>query len=181
MKLWLVRHARPLIDSGVCYGALDMAADAEATLAAARNVAAALPDRVVLLASPLQRCQQLASALCGLRPDLRLQTEPDLAEMNFGTWEGQRWNAIPKDAFEAWRADFGAHLFGGQESVHMLMQRVGRVWDQTRQQGQDAVWISHAGVIRVAALLAQGVRHIDSAAQWPRQAPEFGQWLEVTI
>lgn len=181
MKLWLVRHAQPLIASGVCYGALDLAADAEATLAAAHAVAAALPVGVVLWASPLQRCQQLASALCRLRPDLSLQTEPDLAEMNFGAWEGQRWDAIPKEAFEVWRADFGAHLFGGQESVRMLMQRVGRVWDQTRQHGQDAAWISHAGVIRVAGLLAQNVRQIESAAQWPRQAPEFGQWLELQL
>lgn len=181
MKLWLLRHAQPLIAPGVCYGALDMAADAEATQAAAKDVAATLPTGLVLWVSPLQRCQQLARELCRLRPDLSLQTEPDLAEMNFGTWEGQRWDAIPKEAFDAWRADFGAHLFGGQENVQMLMQRVGRVWDLTRHQGQDAAWISHAGVIRVATLLAQGVRQIDSAAQWPRQAPEFGQWLEVTI
>lgn len=181
MKLWLVRHAQPLIGSGVCYGALDMAADAEATLAAAHKVAAALPAGVVLLASPLQRCQKLASELCRLRPDLSLQIEPDLAEMNFGAWEGQRWDAIPKAAFDAWRADFGAHLFGGQESVQMLMQRVGRVWDQTRLQGQNTVWVSHAGVIRVAALLAQGVRQLHGADQWPRQAPEFGEWLELTM
>lgn len=181
MKLWLVRHAQPLIAPGVCYGALDMAADAEATQAAAQGVAAALPTGVVLQTSPLQRCQQLAHELCRLRPDLSVQTEPDLAEMNFGSWESQHWDAIPKEAFDAWRADFGKHLFGGQESVHMLLQRVGRVWDQTRRQGRDAVWVSHAGVIRVAVLLAQGVRQLDSAAQWPRQAPEFGQWLELKL
>lgn len=181
MKLWLVRHAQPLIGPGVCYGALDMAADPTATLVAARNLSAVLPPGVGLLASPLQRCQQLACELCQLRPDLSFQTAPDLAEMNFGDWEGQRWDAIPKAAFEVWRADFGAHLFGGQESVQMLMQRVGRVWDKTRQQGQDAVWISHAGVMRVTMLLAQGVRQLDNAAQWPRQASGFGQWFELQL
>ena len=33
--LWLVRHARPLIDTDRCYGRLDMAADAQATRQAA--------------------------------------------------------------------------------------------------------------------------------------------------
>ena len=37
MKLWIVRHAKPLIESGVCYGALDVAADAPHTLQAASS------------------------------------------------------------------------------------------------------------------------------------------------
>ena len=32
--LWLVRHAQPLIESGICYGQLDVAADAGATFTA---------------------------------------------------------------------------------------------------------------------------------------------------
>lgn len=181
MRLWLVRHAQPLIAPGVCYGALDMAADPQATLTAARNLSSVLPPGIGLLASPLQRCQQLAHELCRLRADLSFQTAPDLAEMNFGDWEGQRWDAIPKAAFETWRADFGNHLFGGQESVQMLMQRVGRVWETTRQHGQDAAWISHAGVMRAALLLAQGVRLPATADQWPRQASEFGEWIELSL
>ena len=39
MKLWLVRHAKPLVDEGVCYGASDLDADPEATLAAAQELA----------------------------------------------------------------------------------------------------------------------------------------------
>ena len=28
MKLWLARHAAPLIEAGICYGSLDIEADA---------------------------------------------------------------------------------------------------------------------------------------------------------
>ena len=42
MKLWLARHAAPLIDSGICYGSLDVEADEAATQSSARALAAAL-------------------------------------------------------------------------------------------------------------------------------------------
>ena len=41
MKLWLVRHAQPLVDAGVCYGRLDVAADPAATV---RETAALIND-----------------------------------------------------------------------------------------------------------------------------------------
>ena len=179
MKLWLVRHAQPLIAPGVCYGATDVAADAQATLQAARALATVLPDRVPIIASPLQRCERLAHCLQGLRPDLAYRTDARLVEMDFGSWEGQRWDAIPQADFERWMAAFGGHRFGGVESVSEFMQRVAGAWDQTRREGLDAVWITHAGVIRAATLLAQGVRQVEQAAQWPREAPAFGQWREL--
>lgn len=179
MKLWLVRHAQPLIEAGVCYGATDVAADAQATAIAAEALSNALPSRLTLWVSPLQRCEQLAQALIGLRPDLTYKKDSRLREMDFGVWEGHRWDAIAPEAFDAWTADFGGHRFGGQESVSEFMGRVALAWDEFHNQGQDTVWIAHAGVIRAASLLAQGIRQVETAAQWPSQALGFGQWTVV--
>ena len=179
MTLWLVRHAQPLIEAGVCYGATDVAADTDATAIAAHALANALPLRLTVWMSPLQRCEQLAQAVHGLRPDLTYKKDARLREMDFGVWEGQRWDVISAAAYDAWTADFGSHRFGGQESVSEFMGRVALAWDEFQNQGQDTVWITHAGVIRAVSLLTQGVRHIDTAAQWPAQAPGFGQWVVV--
>ena len=176
MRLWLARHAQPLIASGVCYGATDVAADEEATRHAARALARVVPGGLAVLSSPLQRCERLAHFLCELRADLSCQTDARLVEMNFGCWEGQCWDAIPQAAYDGWTADFGQHRFGGQESVSELMRRVASVWDETHRAGTDALWITHAGVIRAATLIAQGVRELEHAAQWPREAPAFGCW-----
>ena len=81
MKLWLVRHATPLVPPGTCYGHLDVAADASATATAAQALARALPAEVRLRASPLRRCEQLALSLQGLRPDLACTTDARLAEL----------------------------------------------------------------------------------------------------
>ena len=176
MKLWLVRHARPLVDEGVCYGASDVAADAAHTQACAARLAEALPQGLAVWYSPLQRCAQLARALCELRPDLRTRADDRLAEMDFGCWEGVHWNAIDKVHYDTWTANFAQYRFGGHESVADLMRRVEEARAEAAGQGEELVWITHAGVMRAMALLAQGVTRLEHADQWPVDVPSFGRW-----
>ncbi len=182
MTLWVVRHAQPRVAPGICYGALDVPAEPEATQAAAHALAQVLPQRALVQVSVLQRCELLAQCLRGLRPDLTFKPEPRLVEMHFGQHEGVAWADIDKDVMDAWTADFWSHRFGGQESVAEFMARVAEVWDacqHARAAGQVQVWITHAGVARAVRLLAQGVRQVQQADEWPAQAPAFGQWMRV--
>lgn len=173
--IWLVRHAQPLIAPGICYGALDVPADADATRQAAQELAQRLPPEVMVSVSPLLRCQQLAQALQVLRPDVRCHTEARLAEMNFGAWEGQRWDALSPEAFDAWTKDFWCHRVGGGECVAGFMGRVAEVWEATMAAGVTQVWLTHAGVIRAARLIASGQREVHVATDWPVVAPGYGQ------
>lgn len=181
MTLWLVRHGKPLVEPGVCYGALDVDVDAKSTQQAAQALDVILPRGMQVFSSPLQRCKRLATDLQSLRSDLSCDVDARLAEMNFGRHEGCRWDSIAQAAYDDWTADFWNHRFGGIESVAELMGRVGLAWDEVLQSGQDTVWITHAGVIRAASLLARGVRRIDKAAHWPDVAPDFGQWLTLAV
>ena len=177
--LWLVRHAVPLVAHGTCYGRLDLPADATATQQAAAVLATVVPAGARLVASPLQRCARLADALHTLRPDLR-RTGDDtrIAEMDFGDWEGQTWNALDPAALAAWTADFARHRPGGGESVVDFLARVAAAWDalQTEDTPDPAVWVTHAGVIRAATLLAAGRRPVERAADWPSFPIGFGHW-----
>jgi alpha-ribazole phosphatase len=174
VKLWLARHAPPLAAEGLCYGATDLEADGAATLQAARALAAAVPRGVVVRTSPLRRCRQLAEALQALRPDLLPGADARLREMDFGSWEGQRWEAIGTGAFDAWMADFAQHRCGGGESVAQLMARVASAFAQAREGGQDVLWITHAGVVRAVRLLARGVALPRAAVDWPVEGLAFG-------
>jgi alpha-ribazole phosphatase len=147
MKLWLVRHAKVLIDQGVCYGALDLPADAAATQALAQELAKALPQGIAMASSTLQRCEQLAQHLCRLRADLAYVTDAALGEMNFGRWEGQAWDAIGAAALQAWTEDFMQHRPGGGESLAHMLERVGGALRAALSADQDVVWLTHAGVI----------------------------------
>ena len=177
--LWLVRHARPLIASDVCYGRTDVPADPEATRQAANALGQVLPRGTLVLSSPRQRCTRLADALLDTRPDLSWQADARLAEMDFGTWEGWRWADIPKAAIDEWTAQFGSWRFGGSESVNELLQRVGAVWQESRLAAQPSAWICHAGVVRAAGLHAQGVCEVNSSALWPLAGPGFGEVVRL--
>ena len=177
--LWLVRHARPLVADGICYGASDMAADADATQHCAVQLAQVLPPHTRVLSSPLQRCTQLAQALVQLRTDLCWATDVRLVEMDFGAWEGWRWADIPKAAIDQWVAEFGSWRFGGCESVEMLMARVVAAWHESRHSAVPTAWLSHAGVARAAQLIARGQLAVRSSSDWPRQGLEFGEFVRL--
>ena len=185
--LWLVRHAKPLLPPGLCYGALDMEADAVLTQAAAQRLAAVLPRDVPVqvLASPLRRCMQLAECLHGLRPDLPFCNGRALA----GNGTSAVGKACPGPTYPAplWTsgaANFASHRFGGKESANDVMQRLAAVWDAMhRAQAapasprRHALWITHKGIAQAATLLSQGQRRVQQAADWPTVRLDYGGWI----
>lgn len=181
-RLWLVRHARPLLAPGTCYGSLDAPADPAATALTARALANALPQGASLHTSTLQRCELLAQALQALRPDLAPNPDPRLREMDFGAWEGQAWSAIAKSDIDAWTAAFATHAPGGGESLAAMLARVASALQAARQWSAnhgaaDVVWITHAGVARCVAWLQEhGEGAMPRSEDWPVAGPAWGSW-----
>ena len=155
---WLVRHPRPEVVKGLCYGRLDVPAQPEDTERAAQTLARRLPEGLVLRSSPRQRCLALALRLHALRPDLVLQPpEAWLAEMDLGDWEGRPWAELPEAELTAWTEDFGHYQAGGTgESVGAFLARIEAGLRAERTQTDAQVWITHAGVIRGIHWLLEG-------------------------
>ena len=180
-SLFLARHAQPLVDAGICYGQVDIAADATATKSCAQALAIILPSGITVVTSPLQRCEQLAQALLAEKPDLTIKKDTRLQEMNFGVWEGQAWGDIARAELEAWTTDFANYRPGGNgESVTQFMARVASVFDELTS-AADTLWITHAGVMRAVELIASGKRQLQRADQWPIAAPAYGQWCKLDL
>ena len=184
-RLWLVRHAQPLIAPGVCYGQLDVAADDSASRDAALRLAQALPPRCTVWTSTLQRCELLQQYLQFQRPDFTYQSETALKELDFGRWEGQRWDDLPRAEIDAWAADLAHGRPHGGENLGQMLHRVNAALQQAMHHTPPEnalVWLTHAGVIRcVQWLRAHGLQLPDSAAQWQLPAPAFGQCLEIEL
>lgn len=168
MSLILLRHTRPEVPEGVCYGRADLplggdfAAAAEAILPGLQEV-----SRVVT--SPLSRCSRLAEWIARAR-DLEPETDMRIAEMDFGSWEQVPWDAVPRAELDAWAADFhGARPHGG-ESVAMLAARVEAALDETPATDPPALWVTHAGVKRAACAVRNAKRG------WENRLG-FGRWL----
>jgi alpha-ribazole phosphatase len=163
VKLYLVRHAQPLVAPGLCYGASDVLCDpqvmeskASELLDALLNVHPNVQHRSLkIISSPLSRCEQLALHLCRLQPDLAYKTDEKLAEMDFGAWEMQAWDEIAEKELSGWAEAFATYRCGGTgESTGMFVQRVAKRLHESLQSEQDQLWITHAGVIRAVQWLA---------------------------
>jgi len=167
----LLRHTRPAVAEGTCYGRsdLDLAPDFDEALAA---ILRDLPEVARIVTSPLRRCRRLAEAIAADRA-LPLTADARLAELDFGRWEGLAWAAIPRAELDAWAADFhGARPHGG-ESVAMLAARVGAALADTAASRPPVLWVAHSGIARAAAALT------GRAAGWDT-ALGFGAWLDLS-
>jgi len=148
MAVILLRHTRPVGAEGLCYGRTELPPGPDVAAEAAR-IAAALPPLARIVTSPLARARALAEAL---GPPLGLSPEPDprLAEMDFGSWEGLRWDDVPRAELDAWAADLlGARPHGG-ESVAMLAARMAEALAALEAGPAPVLVVTHAGPIRAA-------------------------------
>lgn len=149
MPLYLIRHPRPAVAPGLCYGRSDLAL-AEDVAAVAAKLGPLLPAAAPLYSSPLQRCRLLAEQLhAAPRLDARLQ------EMDFGRWEMQAWEDIERSALDAWAADPLYYRPPGGETVAELRQRV-REFLAELPSG-PAVLVTHGGVIKLIAAELEGL------------------------
>ncbi len=158
MGVILLRHTKPAIADGICYGQLDVGVSSEFEVAADK-INSELPKVSRVISSPLIRCHRLASYIAARR---RLQVEPDnrIMEMNFGTWEGKAWSEIGREELDEWAENFLHARPHGGESVAMVRERArSAVVDYTQQ--ASILMVTHAGVIR--SVLSTG----DSPAAFP--------------
>ncbi len=170
----LVRHGRTAANaSGVLAGwtpgvGLDETGQAQAKTLAGRleNV----PIRLAV-ASPLQRCQETASALLESGPDRpELLTDDRLGEAHYGDWTNRPLKELVKE--KLWpvvQAHPSAMTFPGPEGESMLdMQHRSvaaiRAYDArvAEEFGDHAVWlaVSHGDVIKAILADALGM-HLD--------------------
>jgi alpha-ribazole phosphatase len=190
LKLRLIRHPKPQVEAGICYGATDLLAEVDA-LEAQLEECLLMPKPVFVFSSPLQRCSALAQALAA-----RGWPEPvfdrDFAEMNFGDWEMQPWSKIERHQINAWAADISAYVPPGGESVQQVAERallaVHRQWAthahvldpliaRSQDESPSVALICHSGVI-------QGLSHALGGKSWREFKPfnlAYGEVRDVQV
>ncbi len=165
MQIFLIRHPRPRLVNGICYGRLDV--DCEDPLPVAKRLRPCIPAGTPIFSSPLQRARRLAEALAepsGGAP--RIETR--LREIDFGDWEGKRWDEIDRRALDAWAADVLHFIPPGGESVAQLRTRI--VEFAASLDLPRAAIVSHAGVMRALV----GYWRAIPVAQWTQIEFPFG-------
>lgn len=158
----LVRHTEPEAAArGRCYGRLDVdLSDAGRRHAEGLGTALASFGVGALFSSPQRRALETARFI-GARLDLEPTEHPELAEIDFGEFEGRRYEEIAASEpalYRAWMDTPTAVRFPGGESFTDLRARVLPAVAEIRaaHAGSVVVLVAHGGVIRavLAAALA---------------------------
>ena len=177
--LYLIRHPPPAIAPGLCYGQSDIGLLAAPWIDAQR-LALQLPALDALYSSPLQRCRLLAEHLHSTPLlDERLQ------EINFGDWEGQPWDAIPRLKIDAWARQVFDFTPPNGESVREMAARVLKFADELTQQPSESRIgiITHQGPLRVlmAHFLGEDMNDIAPDAPWLQRAFGFASLTSLDL
>ncbi|MGB4811644.1 MAG: alpha-ribazole phosphatase [Methylophilaceae bacterium] len=160
MKLTLVRHTTLDIAPNICYGQSDVGISDNFEVERQRlQIKLAEHQFDKIYASPLQRCYQLAKALCADESlnliHRHIQLDARLKELNFGDWEMSAWDAIPRDQFDSWADDYANLAPPNGETFGQLHLRSKNFVDHLAVQspGQHILVVTHGGLIR--ALVAE--------------------------
>ncbi|MEM1343607.1 MAG: histidine phosphatase family protein [Pseudomonadota bacterium] len=146
-----LRHPRPLVASGLCYGRLDVEEGPRAGVEIATALARTPPVAHVL-ASPARRCRRLAERLAA-RDGAPLTVEPRLWELDFGAWEGRLWTEIDRRQSDPWAEDPWTQAPPGGERFADLYARTAAVLAEA---APGTALVTHAGVIRAARMILTG-------------------------
>ena len=150
--LYLIRHTRPDIAPGICYGQLDIDVSGNFDEEAA-DALRFLPALDLIISSPLLRTRKLAEYLaqaqrCAIKSDVRLM------EKHFGLWEGVSWDEIDRSEINAWANDVLHYVPPGGESAYQLMLRIEHLLHELLLlPAQHIALVAHGGSIR--AILSQ--------------------------
>ena len=161
-RLLLIRHAQPAEEArGRCYGRLDIGLSARGHRRA--QLIARTLERIPLAAvysSPSTRALETATPLAAAHK-LTPLVDDALRELDFGEFEGQRYNEIQVthlNLYRIWMQTPTEVQFPGGESYAQLQARAVEALDaiRTRQRGSLAAIVSHGGILR--AMLADCLR-----------------------
>lgn len=106
-----------------------------------------------IFSSDLQRAVATAEKIAQYHQDIELKTLPALREMDFGQWEGLKYQEIEREYpvhLKKWSENPGEITPPGGESLLELQTRViSQVEEICREnQGNNLVLVTHGGVIR---------------------------------
>ena len=106
-----------------------------------------------IYSSPLKRCALLCEDLSH-KLNLSVNFKDEFKEINFGAWEGVKWDDIPRSKIDEWNNNRLHFQFPMGESPSSFHERVIKAWSNLIDSLQQAelngniVLVAHAGVIR---------------------------------
>jgi len=157
MEIYLIRHTRPDVPEGLCYGRNDVPLDEADFVSRLPQIVAQLPRGMPFYSSPATRCVRLAERLVADTGGALAGVDERLHELHFGDWEGRLWRDLPREETTRWTGDIVQHTPTNGENFMVMWDRVAQVY----QSILEAAWngslqqvgiVAHAGSLKVLVM-----------------------------
>jgi alpha-ribazole phosphatase len=153
-RVWLIRHGEPAARArNRCYGKLDIGLS-EAGRAQMNTAAACLREQpTILYCSPRSRATESAAILAKAM-NCPVHEVPELAEIDFGDFEGLLYDEIAErypDAYQQWMEHPTEVRFPNGECFAEMRDRVMTAFQLllAKHDGETIALVSHGGVNRI--------------------------------
>ncbi|MCP4553109.1 MAG: alpha-ribazole phosphatase [Bacteroidetes bacterium] len=146
MDLFFIRHTSVDVPKGLCYGhsnvplSKSFEVESQQVLSQLKGVNI---DRIY--SSPLSRCTDLAGKI-----NASYKTDDRLKELNFGDWEGLKWDDLNNEYGLKWMNDYVNLSCPNGESFQNLMDRFEQFIKEVENKNEHLILVTHSGIIRAA-------------------------------
>jgi alpha-ribazole phosphatase len=146
MEIHFLRHIEPDLEKGICYGQLDVPIPNNYKEIQSKIIEGIINDYDAVFSSPLTRCKLLAEQISN-----EVVFDDRLMEVNFGNWEGVKWDDIDEVELNNWMENYIEIAPPNGESLQDLVNRFSSFISDINLQGYTKILIvTHAGIIRSA-------------------------------
>ncbi len=157
--IFLLRHAKPIIKEGICYGQLDIPLELRHYLKIRSELSNTIKKLCikwdVIYSSPLKRCKLLAIYL-NKKLSIPVIFEDSLKEFHYGLWEGKSYKDIEQE-FTEWSKNYLSQSTPCGESFKEFLKRVESFYYKIIFENINCIIVTHIGVIRCFYLLHQNL------------------------
>lgn len=174
MEIILIRHTKPNIAKGICYGQSDI--DLNNSFKEEIQLIKEqlnLGDINFFYSSPLKRCKILAEKLSA-----NILFDERLKELNFGDWELKSWNEINAEKLAFWMNDFvNVTVPNGESYLDLHKRSINFLRDIKKLNADKIAIVTHAGVIKCINAIINNIDLKDSF----NLNIKYGETLTLTI
>ena len=144
MELYVIRHTEVQNPNNLCYGNYDISLKPNYEHKSKIFFENLPNDLDQIYSSPSKRCTDLLDL-----HNLNFNIHNDLRELDFGDWEGKKWDDIDQTHLNYWMEDYvNRSPKNGEKMIDLYKRSIEFTYKLVELDLQKILLVTHAGVIR---------------------------------
>lgn len=144
MEIFVIRHTEVNNPDNICYGNYDIPLMKNFDIKS-KNIFKNLPHKFdQIFSSPSKRCTDLLNS-----QNKNFITKRELRELEFGDWEGKKWDEINQKDLNFWMEDYvNRSPKNGERMIDLFNRSIEFTYSTYKLNLKKILFVTHSGVIR---------------------------------